>query len=537
MALALALAASGWGCGDPEVKVSGGETGGAGGQGGLGGAGGQGGEIGGEIGGEAVSPPEACPEAPSLVLALLNDEALTAAALIQLGLPAWAAENLIERRQGLDGITGTEDDHRFTDVAEIADPYFGGPATLTTLYGAVGEGCAAVEIPGPEPTPPPHLADEHVAGAVTPGEPLTGAELTDPDALPGPPRLRSVEVAGVNIVVLRFNKDLEPEDEPWTALLRVLVAEGAEAPAAWPLIEGWQPPEDPRQVILATADPLPLGATVEVQTTLGAPVSFNDDFGEAGVTVSEVAPDQSFSLDLSEDQAGWSFYPASADGVVDPGWAWTPEGLVSVGGQQQETTVEAVGPLITAGQDFKVSVVFQVFDEDGPYDRHAFPRVNLRALNEHAWIGCYIRNDLNRIVPGEPPHYLSPALNCAYQNALDHRTYFEGCRYQFYVDEANGGARYDWLTYGFDRHRLEVIVVGDHLRAQMFNVDRPQGGPVAVVDVPDLTVDGPIPTLGMAGLGGFDSGRALFTEFSVSPASGADLPDLDPRWAPLEGCP
>lgn len=267
-------------------------------------------------------------------------------------------------------------------------------------------------------------------------------------------------------------------------------------------------------------------------------LTYDPDFGALRLVINALPAEPRYAVDLSgapdsEAPGGWSLSPmAEAPGA--PGWSWTADGLRARGGGEEESTMEAVGPVRTAGGDMKVTVEFQILEDDEPYERFAFPRVNLRALDEGRWLGCYIRNDQSRLRAGEAPDALSPALNCVFQTqAGSSRTCFEGCRDQFYVDGTPGGGRYDWLSHHLDRHRLEVVVVGRQLQAQLYNLDQPPegGGPVAMVRVPDIDVEGEAPSLGMAGLGAFDSGEVLFTRFTVEGATAADLTPGD------GGCP
>lgn len=493
-------------------------------------------------------PPErdTCPEASTLALTYLSSPGLTLDDLTTLGVPRWAARNLLTYRNGPDGQWATADDRPIDALSLLDDPFFGGPSTAALIEEAVRVTCTVPDLMPPPPPESPETGEpSEIEGTVESGGVWTEAPPIDPEALPGPPALVRMRIEGINVIALTFDKPIRLGDVLWTPELWAQSFELGVFPDGivrdggipWPILTAWQLEDTPEQVVIITDEAIPEDATVQVRA-VGDGLPFDPEFDGAGMSDNPLPAQPTLAFDLQEQQPGWTLYPPSVDD--SPGWAWTPEGLLSIGGVDEELTVEAVAPFATASQNIKVSVVFRVLADDTPYNRFAFPRVNLRAVNDFRWLGCYIRNDQSRLQPGVPPDNLTPSLNCVYQNRPGRdRNYFEGCRYQFYVDEAQGGTRYDWLTFAADTHRMEVVVVGNRLRASLYNLDRPpeDGGPVAVVDVPDIDVDGDPPHIGMAGLGGFDSGRALFTRFTVEPASEADLPPLDARWAPLEVCP
>lgn len=70
-------------------------------------------------------------------------------AIREAGVHAWAAEHLVEHRDGADAIFGTEDDDLFDDVAEVDAVYFVGPVAMQQLVAAVTERCEMPEEEDP----------------------------------------------------------------------------------------------------------------------------------------------------------------------------------------------------------------------------------------------------------------------------------------------------------------------------------------------------------------------------------------------------
>lgn len=230
-----------------------------------------------------------------------------------------------------------------------------------------------------------------------------------------------------------------------------------------------------------------------------------------------------------------------------------PPGVASYGSGLQEEATSAFAPPTVLGRDMTVIVEFEIQPDVEPFSREGFPRVNVKGLNNEAWVGCYIRN-------GERPAFtdateetfeagpLTPSLNCVYEEPSQGRRYFEECRFQFYETpniRAYGGAESaDWLDASPERHRLKVSMLGQRLRATLYNVDAngsfPGAGPnnpipVAVVEVPDV---GTTLEWGMPGIGSYDSGTVEFINFRARPTRQCDFnaqPGEATFFAPTEG--
>ena len=68
------------------------------------------------------------------VLMLLNDAATTHATLdAEAGIDTRAASNLINVRNGYDGLYGTDDDHLFGSLREVDEVKWVGPSTIQRL--------------------------------------------------------------------------------------------------------------------------------------------------------------------------------------------------------------------------------------------------------------------------------------------------------------------------------------------------------------------------------------------------------------------
>lgn len=68
------------------------------------------------------------------VLMLLNDDATTHGTLdAEAGIDTRAASNLINARNGYDGVYGTDDDHLFGSLREVDEVKWVGPSTLNRL--------------------------------------------------------------------------------------------------------------------------------------------------------------------------------------------------------------------------------------------------------------------------------------------------------------------------------------------------------------------------------------------------------------------
>ncbi|MBO6935167.1 MAG: hypothetical protein JJ863_09325 [Deltaproteobacteria bacterium] len=97
-------------------------------------------------------------------VAHLNDPATTADGLRSDGLHSRAARNLMEHRDGADGVFGTDDDDLFDDILEVDDVYYVGPAAIRQLVAIVADLCVAptdssVEVfLSPQPKEASHLA-------------------------------------------------------------------------------------------------------------------------------------------------------------------------------------------------------------------------------------------------------------------------------------------------------------------------------------------------------------------------------------------
>jgi phosphatidylserine/phosphatidylglycerophosphate/cardiolipin synthase-like enzyme len=97
-------------------------------------------------------------------VAHLNDPSTTADGLKADGLHSRAANNLIEHRDGADGVAGTADDDLFADIVEVDDVYWVGPVAIEQLVAIVTGLCAAptdsnVEVfLSPQPKEVSHLA-------------------------------------------------------------------------------------------------------------------------------------------------------------------------------------------------------------------------------------------------------------------------------------------------------------------------------------------------------------------------------------------
>ncbi len=97
-------------------------------------------------------------------VAHLNDPATTVDGLRADGMHSRAARNLIEHRDGPDGVAGTDDDDLFDDIVEVDDVYYVGPVAISQLVAIVADLCVAptdssVEVfLSPQPKEVSHLA-------------------------------------------------------------------------------------------------------------------------------------------------------------------------------------------------------------------------------------------------------------------------------------------------------------------------------------------------------------------------------------------
>jgi len=98
------------------------------------------------------------------LLQILNNSATTADDLKTRGVHARAANNLIEARNGADGLAGTEDDFVFASIQQVDDVPFVGPAAMDSLASIIGDLCVVnsasrVEVIfSPQPYEQSHLA-------------------------------------------------------------------------------------------------------------------------------------------------------------------------------------------------------------------------------------------------------------------------------------------------------------------------------------------------------------------------------------------
>ncbi len=71
----------------------------------------------------------------------VNDPATDAGTLKDAGVHGRAAANIIDHRNGPDGMFGTADDQLFEDIVQIDDVYYVGPAAIRQLVAAVEDRC------------------------------------------------------------------------------------------------------------------------------------------------------------------------------------------------------------------------------------------------------------------------------------------------------------------------------------------------------------------------------------------------------------
>ncbi len=96
------------------------------------------------------------------VLVYVNDLDNTLDVMKSDGIYTRAAKNIVEHRDGPDGVAGTEDDDFFDDFQELDDVYYVGPKTMQRLVDACKYRCWAVPraevIFSPQPYAESHLA-------------------------------------------------------------------------------------------------------------------------------------------------------------------------------------------------------------------------------------------------------------------------------------------------------------------------------------------------------------------------------------------
>ena len=94
----------------------------------------------------------------------LNTPNTQLSTLQQAGVNRRAATGLMDHRNGLDRLMGTEDDDLFDDIVEVDDVHWVGPSTMRSLVGSVQERCQEADagdvqvIFSPQPFEQSHLA-------------------------------------------------------------------------------------------------------------------------------------------------------------------------------------------------------------------------------------------------------------------------------------------------------------------------------------------------------------------------------------------
>ena len=78
------------------------------------------------------------------MLGFVNDDATTLDVLKNAGVHSRAAQNIFSHRSGTDQQFGTDDDVRFSDVQELDDVYFVGPAAFRQLAAHISSRCEVV---------------------------------------------------------------------------------------------------------------------------------------------------------------------------------------------------------------------------------------------------------------------------------------------------------------------------------------------------------------------------------------------------------
>ncbi len=97
------------------------------------------------------------------ILLLVNDPGVDADRLIDSGLHTRAARNIVERRVGPDGLSGTDDDEYFQSIEAVDDVYYVGPVAMQQLANAVDDFCS--DRPWRQATPifsPRAYYDSHI---------------------------------------------------------------------------------------------------------------------------------------------------------------------------------------------------------------------------------------------------------------------------------------------------------------------------------------------------------------------------------------
>ncbi len=80
------------------------------------------------------------------VLEVVNESVTTVASLTDAGVRSNAAQNIIEHRNGPDGMPGTGDDDIFDDFNELDDVSFVGPVTLDRLVDIIRDRCDDLDL-------------------------------------------------------------------------------------------------------------------------------------------------------------------------------------------------------------------------------------------------------------------------------------------------------------------------------------------------------------------------------------------------------